>query len=96
MGHQVLIEDANGELVDALPYCSDACASADPHYAGWYGCVEFPDGPEWCVGCGVLINELECGCDAGVVVNRVTPLEAERCEHGGILCLDAQTMGRDS
>jgi len=49
--HQVLIEDADGEVVDAERYCSDFCARGSDHYAGWDGCNEV-DGPQWCEGCG--------------------------------------------
>ena len=45
--HECLIEDENGELVDAIPLCSDFChrAYCEEHgieYQGWNGCKE-PD-----------------------------------------------------
>lgn len=38
MAHLVTIDDADGNVIDARWYCSDACARADFSYAGWNGC----------------------------------------------------------
>ena len=57
MAHITLIEDERGELVDINYFCSDWCAQSDPHYAGWYGCVEVGDvdNDVWCVTCDTYI-----------------------------------------
>ena len=49
--HEVIIEDAEGEVVDVEYYCSDFCAKGSDDYAGRNGCNEVA-GPQWCVGCG--------------------------------------------
>lgn len=54
--HQVLIEDANGDVWDAHYYCSDYCARQDPDYAGWNGCNEPPDYTVVCGHCEELVN----------------------------------------
>jgi hypothetical protein len=46
----VMIEDEDGEMTDLHYYCSDFCASTDPAYDGWYGCVE-ADSNEVCEAC---------------------------------------------
>jgi len=51
MAHITLIEDESGDLLDVKYFCSDYCAQSDPHYAGWYGCVEVVDKDEWCTTC---------------------------------------------
>lgn len=48
MAHAVIIENADGEVVDVNYYCSDYCAQDDKHYAGWNGCHEIHDSPKWC------------------------------------------------
>lgn len=64
MANAVLIEDAKGELVDALYYCSDACAKTHSSYAGWYGCVELDFGQTCSAeGCEAQLHGLEsCSC----------------------------------
>jgi hypothetical protein len=58
MSHLVLIDDAQGDLVDVRTYCSDFCAQSDDAYAGWNGCNELEfDTP--CDECGNLIKGFE-------------------------------------
>jgi hypothetical protein len=52
--HGVLVEDAQGDLVDIHYYCSDWCARTDPLYNGWNGCNEIEFG-EKCQNCGADI-----------------------------------------
>lgn len=40
MAHFVIVEDAQGELIDLEVYCSDFCAKTSNSYAGWYGAQE--------------------------------------------------------
>ena len=92
--HEVYIEDRNGELVDVMPVCSDACARESEHYAGWSGCheLEFTD---WCQNCGVVLPglETECYCQsANVVVNRFKVTERELCEHGNVMQMDQDSL----
>lgn len=51
MANIVTIEDPQGEVVDINYYCSDGCAKYDPDYAGWNGCNEIHDHPQWCGTC---------------------------------------------
>jgi hypothetical protein len=51
MSHTVIIEDTNGGTVDVVWHCSDACAKTHTAYAGWHGCQEVHDGPQWCAAC---------------------------------------------
>lgn len=50
MAHFVLVDDAQGDLIDIRNYCSDYCARQDDAYAGWNGCneLEFDDTCEAC------------------------------------------------
>ena len=53
--HLHLIEDKNGDVVDAVVFCSDWChrtwcAGQPFEYGGWNGCHEM-DGPQWCAFC---------------------------------------------
>ena len=48
--HLVLIEDKNGDTVDANYYCSDFCAKADDNYNGWNGCHEL-ERNDYCNNC---------------------------------------------
>ena len=41
MAHLHLIEDENGDVIDAKVYCSDLCHVLDnDNYQGWNGCSE--------------------------------------------------------
>jgi hypothetical protein len=54
MAHAVIIEDQNGDAIDAVYYCSDAHARDHSAYAGWNGCVA-PSVDERCPSCGAAI-----------------------------------------
>ena len=55
MAHFVLIEDADGDLIDLAVYCSDFCAKTSAAYAGWYGAQEVEFDTE-CVNCGTTVH----------------------------------------
>jgi hypothetical protein len=64
MSHYYFITDTlTGDLLDALPFCSDYCHYWYCHqngleYEGWNGCHEHPYDDE-CRECGTLIKGLE-------------------------------------
>lgn len=95
--HEHYIEDEDGQLVDAVALCSDACNRdyAGAAYAGWNGCHE-AEFTTYCAQCGVVIpGEDSCGCQRNnVVVNRFRNAEGERCEHGHWLQLPALLLTR--
>src|SRR4249920_978103 len=87
--HVHLIENGEGNVVDVIPFCSDAChrdycaAHSDLTYGGWHGCIEGGDGMEFCAQCGVVCWGYKCDCQRdNVVVNRFTSDTGEKCEHG--------------
>ena len=55
--HQHLVESENGDIEDALYYCSDFCHRDHTRedYKGWNGCNEVM-APEWCTNCGDQIK----------------------------------------
>ena len=63
--HQHLIEDATGDVVDAVYYCGDYChqdhrafvakSFTNNDYGGWNGCNEVM-APQWCANCGDQIK----------------------------------------
>ena len=60
--HYHFIEDADGDLVDAVPFCSDAChrdwcRAQGERYGGWNGAHGGADYPEPCAECGELCSE---------------------------------------
>jgi len=85
--HYHYLEDDNGDLVDALPMCSDAChrgycQQTDETYEGWTGANEGSEFVDYCVMCGVVAGGLgmaECQT-ANVVVNRLLSEHGERCD----------------
>ena len=93
--HEHYIEDENGELVDVIPLCSDACHRnyAGSDYAGWSGCHE-TEFTTYCAQCGVVIPGQDA-CEhqtLNVVVNRFRSEEGERCEHGSWIQLPADRL----
>jgi hypothetical protein len=61
--HLHLIEDDEGQLVDAIDLCSDFCHQDYCHtenleYRGWNGCNE-SEFDTWCANCDVLIEGIE-------------------------------------
>lgn len=83
--HLHYIEDENGELIDAIELCSDACHRdyAGREYAGWSGCHE-SEHTTYCAKCGVVIPG-EDACEhqsSNVIVNRFLSDDGEKCEHG--------------
>ena len=83
--HEHYIEDERGDLIDAIPLCSDACNRdyAGSAYAGWSGCHE-TEFTTYCANCGVVIpGEDACECQSrNVVVNRFLSEAGEKCSHG--------------
>jgi hypothetical protein len=51
--HQHLVEGEDGDIEDALYYCSDSCHRdhTGEDYNGCNGCNEVM-APEWCTNCG--------------------------------------------
>ena len=87
--HYHYLEDDNGELVDVVPFCSDACHrdycnQTDEDYQGWSGANEGSEEVDYCALCGVVAGGdgmAECQI-ANVVVNRLLSENGERCsEH---------------
>lgn len=80
------IEDARGDTVDMVDYCSDSChrQHAGDAYAGWDGAHEL-EHTDYCAACGVVIPGFEDACDCqlrNVAVNRFLSDDGERCKHG--------------
>lgn len=101
--HLHLLEDDNGELVDYIKFCSDAChqfwcRENDSEYLGWSGCHE-AEHTDWCEQCGVVLPGLNaCECQlSNVTVNRFPVSEPEICECGNIIQVstpeDTETEG---
>lgn len=90
--HSHYIEDARGDLVDIIPFCSDSChrqwhQDASEPYEGWNGAGE-SEFNEWCQQCGVIIGgsaEDDCGHLYPVVVNLIGIPEDVYCEHGTLI-----------
>jgi hypothetical protein len=89
--HYHEIDDANGDLSELIPFCSNSChrqwcADWGATYAGWNGAHEGAEYNEYCASCGVIAHagdEDACACQRdNVVVNRFTTEEGETCEHG--------------
>lgn len=55
LSNVIQVEDANGDLVDLLYFCSDLCAKQNADYAGWDGCHELYTA-ETCETCGTLLT----------------------------------------
>ena len=95
--HELLIEDERGDIVDALPFCSDSChrAYAGERYAGWNGAHEL-EHTTFCVACGVVIaadDDDTCDCQLrNVVVNRFRSDTGETCEHGNWIQVPASYL----
>lgn len=58
MAHLVTIDDAQGNIIDAIVFCSDFCAKTHKAYAGWSGCheIQFDEG---CAFCGTKVHGIE-------------------------------------
>lgn len=87
--HYHLITDDTGDVVDLIPFCSDACHQeyCRDHgvpYGGWNGCHEGGDSCEFCANCGVFAGgTAECECQVrSFVVNRFPSSTGEVCKHG--------------
>jgi hypothetical protein len=87
--HYHFIEDDSGNVIDLVPFCSDAChrawcADHGITYGGWNGCHEGSDSVEFCANCGTVAGgAYECNCQSNnVVVNRFISEHGEQCEHG--------------
>lgn len=94
--HIRTIQDARGDTVDALNYCSDACHRDDASdaYQGWSGAHEL-EHTDYCAACGVVIPGFEDACDCqlrNIIVNRFRTDEGETCEHGHWIQLPASYL----
>jgi len=60
MAHLQFIEDAQGDVVDYVVFCSDYCSRchAAGDYKGWNGCNEISVG-EPCAECGAPVAGLD-------------------------------------
>lgn len=87
------IEDADGEIIDAVNLCSDSChrdycEAAGVDYPGWSGAHEpDPDVLLYCDQCGVRLTAApvqDCDWDCVPIdVNRLpTDEPIDHCEHG--------------
>lgn len=93
--HQHYIEDEDGQLIDVVSLCSDACHRdyAGEDCAGWNGCHE-AEFTTFCAQCGVVIP----GQDAteaqasNVVVNRFLSDEGEKDETGAWIQVPASFL----
>ena len=95
--HVRMIEDVNGDAIDAVNYCSDAChrGHAGDAYAGWNGAHEL-EHTDYCASCGVAIPGFEDACDCqlrNVVVNRFRTDDGVTCEHGNWIQVSASYLG---
>lgn len=90
----------NDDLVDYVPFCSDAChreycTTHNIPYEGWNGCHEGGDAPEFCSHCGVFAGgapECEHQRD-NVIVNRFHSDSGERCLCGNWIQLPVKAEG---
>lgn len=93
--HLHSIEDENGELIDAVTLCSDACNRdyAGGEYAGWSGAHE-SEFTTYCAACGVVIpGEDACTCQrSNVLVNRFRSDDGETCKHGNWIQVPASYL----
>lgn len=95
--HIRIVEDARGDTVDALNYCSDAChrGHAGDAYQGWNGAHEH-EHTDYCAACGVVIvGDTVDGCYcqyANVIVNRFLSEYGVKCEHGNWIQLPASYL----
>lgn len=97
--HYHHVENSDGELVDLIAFCSDAChrdycADHGLEYGGWNGCQEGSDYVEFCAACGVVAGgKFECEHQRdNVVVNRFVCDDGEKCECGNWLQLPARFL----
>lgn len=101
--HYLFIEDAYGDVVETVPFCSDAChrqycIDNDIEYNGWNGCHGGGDSREYCAHCGTYAGggtgeETPCDCMLmNVVVNRFISDTGERCYHGNYIQLPARLV----
>ncbi len=99
--HVHIVENGEGNVVDAVPFCCDTCHRdwCDKHpdigpYGGWNGCQEGGDYPEFCANCGVFCGgELQCNHQRdNVVVNRFVSDTGEKCQHGNWIQLPANML----
>lgn len=89
-----------GDLVDLVPFCSDACHQAwceeeGIEYEGWNGCQEGGDYIEFCANCGVVAGgEYQCDHQRdNISVNRFLSEDGEKCEHGHWIQLPREMVG---
>lgn len=94
MHYVEILDEAGLDLVDAVPACGESCAMAycEQHgieYAGWNGCHEGADYPEYCGYCGTRVSVgLESECDADCV-----PFVVGTWEHVGKVCAHGVPLG---
>lgn len=90
--HYHYIIDADGNIIDQIPFCCDAyhrdyCDANGLDYGGWNGAHEGGDFPDWCANCGTYAGGTpECDCQQNnVVVNRIPSEKGIKCEHDNYL-----------
>ena len=99
--HYLFMEDSNGNIVDAIPFCSDEChrqycIEHNIEYNGWNGFYEGGDSRQYCANCGTYAgggtgSDAPCDCMVhNVVVNRFLSDTGERCIHGNYIQLPAR------
>lgn len=96
--HEMWIDDENGDLIDAVPFCCDNCHHdyAGNSYAGWNGCHE-TEFTTYCQNCGVVIPGFEDACECqnrNVVVNRFLSVKGEKCKHGNWIQVPSSFIAR--
>jgi hypothetical protein len=103
MPHYHELNDANGDLANVIPFCSDACHQ-DWHrpvhhrkYEGWNGAHDGADYTEYCGQCGVVASAGEDSCEhqrENVIVNRFRTPDGEMCGHGNWIQLPQKMIGK--
>ncbi len=81
--HYHIVENQDGELTDAVPYCSDFCHREHQGilYRGWNGCHEGADYDQECANCGEKILGLD-GIEKQAKIHTTEKLQALDDEHG--------------
>jgi len=81
--HYHIVEDKDGDTVDAIPYCSDFCnkEGEGDKYRGWNGCHEGADYDQVCANCGEKILGLD-GIEKQAKIHTTEKLQALDDEQG--------------
>lgn len=93
--HYHFVEDASGDVISLIPFCSDAChrAHMGDDYQGWNGCHEGGDTAEFCAHCGTVAGgTYECDCQRDKRRGQPLSTDGERCAHGHWLQVPAHYL----